>query len=84
MRLRIARELYLDAASDTAFGHFARHYRPQIERAGALDLNPLVANYGPALLDRAILDALVPRAAAAVSRGVACQPVRHRGDAAVP
>jgi L-alanine-DL-glutamate epimerase-like enolase superfamily enzyme len=56
--LRIARELYLDGAGDTAFGHFARHYRAQIERSAALGLNPLVANYGPALLDRAILDAL--------------------------
>ena len=56
--LHIARELYLDGASDTGFGHFTRHYRPQIERGAALGLNPLVANYGPALLDRAILDAL--------------------------
>ena len=30
--LGIARGLYLDGASDTAFGHFARHYRAQIER----------------------------------------------------
>ncbi len=53
-----ARRLYLDGANDSAFGHFTRHYRTQIERAGAQGLNPLVANYGPALLDRAILDAL--------------------------
>ncbi len=56
--LGIARELYLDGASSTAYGHFTRHYRQQIERAGALALNPLVANYGPALIDRAVLDAL--------------------------
>ncbi len=56
--LRIARELYLDGASRTAFGHFTHHYRPQVERAAALALNPLVANYGPALIDRALLDAL--------------------------
>ena len=56
--LGLARELYLDGASSTAFGHFTRHYSHQLERAGALALNPLVANYGPALLDRALLDAL--------------------------
>ncbi|MEQ1807141.1 MAG: enolase C-terminal domain-like protein [Burkholderiaceae bacterium] len=54
----LARELYLDGACTTAFGHFTRHYPQQIERAAALALNPLVANYGPALLDRAVLDAL--------------------------
>jgi len=56
--LDIARSLYLGGATDTAFGHFARHYRRQIERAGARQLNRLVANYGPALIDRAVLDAL--------------------------
>ena len=56
--LGIARGLYLDGVSDTAFGHFARHYREQIERAAQRELVPLVANYGPALIDRAVLDAL--------------------------
>ena len=56
--LALARGLYLDGTADTAFGHFARHYRPQIERGGRQGLIPLVANYGPALVDRAVLDAL--------------------------
>jgi hypothetical protein len=56
--LHIARVLYLDGASDTAFGHFARHYRTQLERGAQRELIPLVANYGPALIDRAVLDAL--------------------------
>jgi hypothetical protein len=56
--LNIARELYLDGQSDTAFGHFARHYRAQLERGARHALIPLVANYGPALIDRAVLDAL--------------------------
>ncbi len=56
--LRIARGLYLDGAADTAFGHFARHYREQIARGAQQGLNSLVANYGPALVDRALLDAL--------------------------
>ncbi len=54
----IARELYLGGAADTAFGHYTRHYRAQIERCAARGLNSLVANYGPALIDRAVLDAL--------------------------
>jgi hypothetical protein len=42
-----ARDAYLGSAPDTAWGHFRAHYRPG-----------LVAGYGPALLDRAVLDAL--------------------------
>lgn len=56
--LRLARETYLDGVPRTAFGHFAAQYRGQIDRAGAMGLNPLVACFGPALIDRAVLDAL--------------------------
>ncbi len=56
--LRLARGLYLDGAADTAFGHVARHYREQLEAGARRGLIPLVANYGPALIDRAVLDAL--------------------------
>jgi hypothetical protein len=57
--LRLARDAYLaDAAPDTAFGHFARHHDPHQAAAAARGHNPLLASYGPALLDRAILDAL--------------------------
>ena len=56
--LRIAGGLYLDGQADSAFGHFQRHYREQIERGAQQGLNSLVANYGPALIDRALLDAL--------------------------
>jgi hypothetical protein len=57
--LRLAREAYLsDSAARPAFGHFSAHYRDQIDIAGAQGLNPLIACYGPALLDRALLDAL--------------------------
>jgi L-alanine-DL-glutamate epimerase-like enolase superfamily enzyme len=56
--LGIARGLMLDGAADTAFGHFARHYREQMTRGGEQGLIPLVANYGPALIDRAVLDGL--------------------------
>ncbi len=57
--LRMARDAYLgDAAPATAFGHFARHYAAHLAAATARGYNPLLANYGPALLDRAVLDAL--------------------------
>jgi L-alanine-DL-glutamate epimerase-like enolase superfamily enzyme len=57
--LRLAREAYLsDAAPATAFGHFARQHAAHAQRAAADGFNPLLASYGPALVDRAILDAL--------------------------
>ena len=56
--LDLAIELYSARGRDTAFGLYAGAYREQMARAASLDLNPLVASYGPALLDRAILDAL--------------------------
>jgi L-alanine-DL-glutamate epimerase-like enolase superfamily enzyme len=56
--LAIAAELRLQAPPRTAFAHFADAYEDQIALGAREALNRLVANYGPALLDRAILDAL--------------------------
>ena len=57
--LRLARDAYLsDAQADTAFGHFARHHDAHMATAAAQGFNPLLASYGPALVDRAVLDAL--------------------------
>ena len=42
----------------TAFGHAAEHYRAIIESGAAAGLNALIASYGGALIDRALLDAL--------------------------
>jgi hypothetical protein len=57
--LRLAREAYLsDAAPATAFGHFARHHDAHQAAGAAQGFNPLLASYGPALLDRAVLDAV--------------------------
>lgn len=57
--LLAARAAYLSHAQpDTAFGHFARHYHPLIDAGAAHGRNALVSCYGPALLDRAILDGL--------------------------
>lgn len=55
--LAIALELYTALPADTPFGLSARVYKEQQARCAALGLNPLVASYGPALVDRAILDA---------------------------
>ncbi|HYE39974.1 MAG TPA: enolase C-terminal domain-like protein [Ramlibacter sp.] len=57
--LRLARSAYLaDATPATAFGHFARHHDAHARAAAGQGFNPLLASYGPALLDRAVLDAL--------------------------
>jgi L-alanine-DL-glutamate epimerase-like enolase superfamily enzyme len=56
--LELAEGLYLAAGPLTAFGHFAESYQAQLAAAAAEGLNPLVAGFGPALLDRAVLDAL--------------------------
>lgn len=50
--------LYREAGPATAFGLWARTYRAQLRLGAELGLVPLVASYGPALLDRAVLDAL--------------------------
>ena len=56
--LDLAIELYRAQGFDKAFDLFAGTYLEQQKRGAAQGLNPLVAAYGPALLDRAILDAL--------------------------
>ncbi|MDB5486864.1 MAG: mandelate racemase [Reyranella sp.] len=56
--LQLAIDSYRARGFDTPFGLYAGSYRHQIARGAELGLNPLVASYGPALLDRAIIDAL--------------------------
>ncbi len=57
--MRLARGAYLsDISQATAFGHFARHHDAHMAISAAQDFNPLLASYGPALVDRAVLDAL--------------------------
>ena len=56
--LRIARDAYLGGGENSAFGHWIENYGPQIAIAATQGLSPLVAAYGPALIDRALLDAL--------------------------
>lgn len=57
--LHAARAAYLaDSTPRAAFAHFAAHYQNHIDSAARQGLNPLVACFGPALIDRALLDAL--------------------------
>lgn len=56
--LDIAIDHYKAYGTATPFGLFAGTYKEQQRKGATLRLNPLVASYGPALLDRAILDAV--------------------------
>jgi hypothetical protein len=56
--LALARNAYLAAGENTAFGHWIDNYGPQIAIGATQGLNSLTACYGPALIDRALLDAL--------------------------
>jgi L-alanine-DL-glutamate epimerase-like enolase superfamily enzyme len=56
--LDLAIELYRAQGFARPFDLYAGSYEEQKGRCAALGLNPLVAAYGPALIDRAILDGL--------------------------
>jgi hypothetical protein len=58
LALRLAADAYTAGGADTAFGHFAAHYDAQIAGGSRHGLNRLVSNFGPAQIDRAVLDAL--------------------------
>ena len=47
-----------ERSSRTAFGHASAHYVSLLAPGEAMGLNALASNYGPSLIDRAILDAL--------------------------
>ena len=58
--LQVAREIYLSQPGfDTAFGHHATVIAAQVEACGSEDIPPLAAAFGPAEIDKAILDALL-------------------------
>ena len=58
--LSIARELYLSQSGfGTAFGHHAAVIAAQVEACAKQDIPPLAAAFGPAEIDKAILDALL-------------------------
>jgi hypothetical protein len=58
--LMIARELYLaHSGFETAFGLHAACIGAQVEACAKEDIPPLAASYGPAEIDKAIVDALL-------------------------
>ena len=69
--LAIAREFYLaNGAFDTAFGLHAAYIGPQVAACAAEDIPQLAASFGPAEIDKAILDALLRAAGANVFDGM--------------
>ena len=58
--LLIARDLYLSRSGfETAFGLHLRRITAQVDACAQEDIPPLAAAYGPAEIDKAILDALL-------------------------
>ncbi|TWA87086.1 L-alanine-DL-glutamate epimerase-like enolase superfamily enzyme [Azospirillum brasilense] len=57
--LRLARDAYGTDRADTAFGHHAVAYETQRAACRAAGLPDLTAAYGPALIDKAVLDGLL-------------------------
>jgi hypothetical protein len=82
--LDLAIGLYRMHGFDRPFGLFAETYREQQKRGAALGLNPLVAGYGPALLDRAILDALGRATGQSFSTMITANVPGMRGTALTP
>jgi hypothetical protein len=70
--LVIARGLYLaDRNFDTPFGLHAARIAAQVQACAAEDIPPLAACYGPAEIDKAILDALLRALGVDVFKGLA-------------
>jgi hypothetical protein len=70
--LVLARELYLDRSGfDTAFGLHARRIEAQVQACAGEDIPPLAAAFGPAEIDKAILDALLRSAGVSFFDGMA-------------
>jgi hypothetical protein len=68
--LELACEATLAGGANTAFGHYADSYAAHVAACGAEQLNPLVASYGRALLDRAMLDALLKAKGLSFAQGL--------------
>lgn len=70
--LAIARELYLsDTGFDTTFGLHAARIASQVRACAEEDIPPLAACFGPAEIDKAILDALLRGLGLDVFKGLA-------------
>lgn len=79
-----ARDAYLAAGPATPFALFADQYRPLQQAGLAMDLQPLVSAYGPALLDRAVFDALCRYRGLSFSEGMRANLAGMGAHAVVP
>lgn len=68
--LELAEQATLAAGANTAFGHYADAYAAHVAACAVESLNPLVASYGRALLDRAMLDALLKAKGVSFAQGL--------------
>jgi hypothetical protein len=82
--LELAEQATLAAGLNTAFGHYADGYAAQVAACGAELLNPLVAAYGRALLDRAMLDALLKAKGLSFAQGLRANVGGMAPHAALP
>lgn len=82
--LEIACDATLAAGANTAFGHYADAYAAHVATCGAEGLNPLVAAYGRALLDRAMLDALLKAKGLSFAEGLRANVGGMAPHAALP
>ncbi|CAN7743890.1 MULTISPECIES: mandelate racemase [Rhizobium/Agrobacterium group] len=56
--IELAAEAYRASGPQTAYGLFEENYTPLVTACTAEALNPLIASFGMAMLDRAVFDAL--------------------------
>lgn len=82
--LEIACDATAAAGANTAFGHYADAYPAHVAACGAEGLNPLVAAYGRALLDRAMLDALLKATGLSFAAGMRANVGGMAAHAVVP
>lgn len=82
--LEIAEAATRAAGANTAFGHFADSYAEVTGAAAREGMNPLVASFGRALLDRAMLDALLKARSVSFFAGMRANIGGMAPHAAVP
>lgn len=69
--LQLTRAAYTSSSQvQTAWRHFATHYQALLDAGRVAGLNPLVTSYGPALVDRALMDAVCLDASASFAQAM--------------
>jgi hypothetical protein len=82
--LELACEASRAAGLNTGFGHWADRYTPLVAACGAEALNPLVASFGAALVDRAAFDALLRLEGLSFAQGMRANLGAMAPHAAIP